>query len=58
MTKRREPWEDIGSVALGVFGGIALAAILKKLMERECPYCHNINASNREFCQFCEGRLR
>lgn len=54
---RREPWENIGSIALGIVGGIALAALLKSLLQKKCSYCSNLNESNMEYCRFCGGKL-
>lgn len=54
---RENMWDAVGSVALGVIGGIALAELLKKVLQKKCTICHNLNEANRAFCKFCGGRL-
>lgn len=49
--------DDIGGVILGVLGGLALAEIIRSLMQKKCPYCQNLNESNRTNCKYCGGRL-
>jgi len=54
---RNEPWSDIGSVFLGVIGGMALAEILKNILQKKCSFCNNLNESNQDYCKFCGGKL-
>lgn len=55
MSKKDE--DELVGIILGIFGGIALAELLKNLSQKRCQYCNNMNESNREYCKFCGGRL-
>ena len=55
---KKDTLDEVVGVVLGVLGGIALATLLKTLLQRKCPRCNNLNESNRKYCKFCGGRLR
>jgi len=50
--------DKLVGILLGILGGIALAELLKNLLQKKCPYCNNLNESNREHCKFCGRRLQ
>ena len=54
---KKSGWDELAEVALGIIGGIALAELLKNILQKKCPYCNNLNESNRKYCKFCGGRL-
>jgi hypothetical protein len=58
MSKDDDLLEVIGAIGLGILGGVALAELLKKLSEKKCPYCNNINEADRQHCKYCGGRLQ
>lgn len=47
-----------GSAAVGIIGGIALAELLKKLSQKKCPHCNNMNETNSEYCKICWRKLQ
>ena len=54
---KKDNFEDIVGIALGILGGIALAELLKNLFQKRCPRCNNVNEASRNYCKFCGGRL-
>lgn len=50
--------EELLGIGLGILGGLALIEIIKSLTDKKCPYCHNYNESNLQFCKYCGGKLQ
>jgi len=49
--------KGIIAVGLGILGGVALVEVLRRLSQKECPYCNKLNDPNQEFCDNCGGYL-
>ena len=54
----RSDGDKLVGTLLGILGGIALAELLKNLLQKKCQYCNNMNDSNRVHCKFCGERLQ
>ncbi len=48
----------IGSIAIGVVGGLIAAEILSKLFEKRCPNCNSKVSHEQECCYNCGCRLK
>ena len=49
---------ELGSVAIGLVGGIALAEILSRAFKKYCTNCRNEVSFDQEYCNYCMHKLK
>ena len=52
-----DSWEELGAIAIGILGGIALLEFLKNRAKKRCPRCNNLNEPTSDRCGFCGSWL-